>query len=91
MAENELSESSKDSKTIGDSKLTEPEFSEITAQEIIINEFDNLEDWIDEQFDNLKKKCLDDYNNFKVQIPNENQNKSIDKDLSSGNEEDSNI
>ena len=41
MDENELSISSKDSKNLTDSKLTDGEFNEISAQEIINNEFDN--------------------------------------------------
>ena len=80
MSESEKSiSSSKDSNNITDSKLNETNgFNEISAQEVINNEFDNLEDWIDEQFENIKKKCLEQYNNFKVNIPNQNQKKDIE-------------
>ena len=38
----------------------------MSIQEIIDNQFDELENWIDEEFENIKKDCINMYNNFKV-------------------------
>ena len=62
--------SSSYSKTLTDRTLINNEFTEISAQEIINSEFDNLEEWIDDQFDDIKKQCKDCYNNFSVEFPN---------------------
>ena len=78
MVESEKSLSSKESINMTDSKLNETQFNEISVQEIINNEFDNLEDWADEQINKIKKQSIDKYNKFKVDFPNENQKKDID-------------
>ena len=65
MIDSERSVSSKDSKNLTDSKLTE-ESNQMSIQEIIDNQFDELENWLDEEFENIKKDCINMYNNFKV-------------------------
>ena len=87
MVESEMSLSSKDSKTLTESKISENEFNDISVQEIINNEFDALEEWYDKQLSNIKKKCLDDYNNFHIDFPNEQKK---DKESNSFEEEKSN-
>ena len=85
MVESEMSISSKDSRNLTESKIIDNEFNEISAQDIINNEFDNLEDWTDEQLNKIKSKCLSYYNNFQIDFPN--QKKSKDKESNSYEEE----
>lgn len=67
--------SSKDSKNLEDSKLTE-ESNQMSIQEIIDNQFDELENWVDEQFENVKKDCMNAYHNFKVEFGNKKNKKN---------------
>ena len=46
----------KDSNNLTESKLNDTEINEIFVQDIINNEFDNKEDWIDKIFNRIKKK-----------------------------------
>ena len=83
MIDTERSASSKDSKNLTDSKLTE-ESNQISIQEIIDNQFDELENWLDEEFENVKKDCFNMYNNFKVNYKinkNEENNDTFEKNL----------
>ena len=93
MVESEMSISSKDSKSLRESRVSENQFTDISAQEIINNEFDSLEEWYEKQLGNIKKKCLDNYNNFHVVFPNEKnkvKEKEKDKESNSYEEEKSN-
>ena len=47
---------SKDSNNLTKSKLNDTEINEIFVQEIINNEFDNIEDWVGKIFNRIKKK-----------------------------------
>ena len=85
MTESEISLSSKDSKNLGESKIILNFNDKLSPSEIINNEFDLLEDWIDNQFKEIKKECLDKYNNFSVPFPNEAKKSDIQ---SINNEED---
>ena len=49
MADSDLSSNS------SESKLNDTEINEIFVQEIINNEFDNIEDWVDKEFITLKR------------------------------------
>ena len=83
MLDSERSESSKDSKNLSDSKLTD-ESNQMSIQEIIDNQFDELENWLDEEFENVKKDCFNMYNNFKVNYKinkNEENNDTFEKNL----------
>ena len=73
MLDSERSDSSKDSKDLSNSKLTD-ESNQISIQEMIDNQFDELENWVDQELDIVKKDCLNMYNNFKVNYKN-NKNK----------------
>ena len=84
MADSDLSSNS------SESKLNDTEINEIFVQEIINNEFDNIEDWVDKVFNNIKKKWLGGYNNFKIDIPYEINNKENDKESSADYEDESN-
>ena len=86
--ENEASISSKDSKNLTESKISEEKINDSTAQEIINNEFEILEDWVDEQFNSIKKMCINKYNNFNVNFPINNK-KSKEKIIDSTYEEES--
>ncbi len=86
MEDSDKSISSKDSKNLSDSKLTnESNKNQISMQEIIDNQFDEVENWVEEQFDNIKKDCLKVYNNFNVKFPNSNSPK---KDINIDNNDD---
>ena len=50
MAESDLSSNS------SESKLNDTEINEIFVQEIINNEFENIEEFVDKIFNNIKKK-----------------------------------
>ena len=52
MIDSDKSISSKDSKNLDDSKLTD-ESNQMSIQEIIDNQFEELENWLDEEFDNI--------------------------------------
>ena len=75
MLDSERSESSKDSKNLSDSKLTD-ESNQISIQEMIDNQFDELENWLDEEFDNIKKDCINMYKNFKVNYKNKKKDEN---------------
>ena len=79
MIDSERSISSKDSKNLTDSKLTD-ESNQMSIQEMIDNEFDELENWVDDGFDNIKKDCMNMYKNFKVNynIKNNKENNNND-------------
>ena len=46
----------KGSNNLTKSKLNNTEINEIFVQDIINNEFDNIEDWVDKIFNRIKKK-----------------------------------
>ena len=48
--------SGKDSNILTESKLNNTEINEIFVQDIINNEFDNIEDWLCKIFNRIKKK-----------------------------------
>ena len=50
MADSDLSSNS------SESKLNDTEINEIFVQEIINNEFENIEEFVDKIFNNIKKK-----------------------------------
>ena len=53
-------------------------------QDIIDNQFDELENWLDEEFENVKKDCINMYNNFKVNYKikkNDENNDTFEKNL----------
>ena len=81
MIDSDKSISSKDSKNLDDSKLTD-ESNQMPIQEIIDNQFEELENWLDEEFDNIKKDCLNKYKNFKV---NYKIKKNEDNNIKKGN------
>ena len=81
MIDSDKSISSKDSKNLDDSKLTD-ESNQMSIQEIIDNQFEELENWLDEEFDNIKKDCLNKYKNFKV---NYKIKKNEDNNIKKGN------
>ena len=85
--ESESISSSRDSRNLTDRTLINNEFTEISAQEIINSEFDNLEEWVDDQFDDIKKQCIDCYNNFSVDFPNNNKKKEKRKKYNINEEE----
>ena len=83
MIDTERSASSKDSKNLTDSKLTD-ESNQMSIQDIIDNQFDELENWLDEEFENVKKDCINMYNNFKVNYKikkNDENNDTFEKNL----------
>ena len=81
MIDSDKSISSKDSKNFNDSKLTD-ESNQMSIQEIIDNQFEELENWLDEEFDNIKKDCINMYKNFKV---NYKIKKNEDNNIKKGN------
>ena len=81
MIDSDKSISSKDSKNLDDSKLTD-ESNQMSIQEIIDNQFEELENWLDEEFDNIKKDFLNKYKNFKV---NYKIKKNEDNNIKKGN------
>lgn len=81
MIDSDKSISSKDSKNLDDSKLTD-ESNQMSIQEIIDNQFEELENWLEEEFDNIKKECLNKYKNFKV---NYRIKKNEDNNIKKGN------
>ena len=76
MVDSEKSISSEDSKNINDSKLTN-ESNKISIQELIDNQFDELENWVEEQIENVKKGCKNAYNNFRVNFKNIKKKENI--------------
>ena len=48
--------SGKDNNNLTESKLNNTEINEIFVQDIINNEFDNIEDWFGKIFNRIKKK-----------------------------------
>ena len=68
MSVNKISEI-RDSDIILENKDENKEITDIIVQEIINNEFDKLEDWVDNQLDDAKNASIDFFNNFQVDIP----------------------
>ena len=80
MSINSISEI-RNSDIIIENKVENKEITDIAVQEIINDEFDKLEEWIDNKLDDAKNTSIDFYNNFHVEIPgNKNNKNESDKD-----------